>query len=432
MSHLTKHDRCRIENYLNSRIKPKEIGRNLGKSHTTITREIRRHRQEEPNDQRKSRNYCAFKWKCKENRLCRYPPPSCQRKCSSCRIISCNRECSKFVEDECPRLNRSPFVCNGCEDLKNCRKRKFFYFAQEAMEEYCSLLVEARQGIDASKTELQQYTALIRRGLNRGQALHHIMESHKDSFQKCERTIYNYFHQEIFSSMRSDMPRMNIRKPRSREKICHRIDPQYKKGRTYMDFKDFKDAHPELPTVQMDSVIGSIGGKVLLTLHFECGLMLAWLRETNNSQSVLDYFDMLEQSFGLEIFRKMFPVILTDNGSEFSNPHAIETSPITRERRTRVFFCEPNSAWQKGSIENNHTNLRRILPRGSSFDSLTQADIDLVISHLNSYKRKMYDDVPAISRFNSIFGPDILAKLNVSLIQPDDVILDKKLLKGKI
>ena len=116
--------------------------------------------------------------------------------------------------------------------------------------------------------------------------------------------------------MRGDMPRMNIRKPRAKEKIRHRIDPQYKRGRTYIDFNEFKEAHPDLAIVQMDSVIGSVGGKVLLTLHFECGMMLACLRDTNNSQSVLDYFDMLERTFGLETFRKMFPVILNDNGSE--------------------------------------------------------------------------------------------------------------------
>ena len=432
MAHLTKQERCKIENFLIEGIKPKEIARTLGKSHTTITREIRRHRQAEDADQRKNRNYCMFRQKCKESELCKYPPPSCQRKCSSCRIISCNTKCSRFVEDTCDRLNRSPFVCNGCRELKVCRKRKYFYFAQDAMREYRTVLVEARQGIDASTAEMQQYMDLIRSGLNHGQALHHIMASHKDCFQKCERTMYNYFHMDIFSPLRAGMPRMTIRKPRSREKVRHKIDPSYRRGRSYADFKDFKEPHPEIPVVQMDSVIGSPGGKVLLTLHFECGLMLACLRDTNNSQSVLDFFNMLERFFGLETFRRMFPVILTDNGSEFSNPTAIETSPFTGEQRTKVFFCDPSSAWQKGSIENNHTNLRRLLPRGTSFDSLTQSDIDLVLSHLNSYKRKLYDDVPAITRFNAIFGKDILNRLNISLIQPEDVILDKKLLKGKI
>ena len=182
----------------------------------------------------------------------------------------------------------------------------------------------------------------------------------------------------------------------------------------------------------MDSVIGEVGGKVLLMVLFPCGMLLARLRDTNNSHSVIDYIDFFERNFGLNLFRKLFPVILTDNDSEFSNPMPIEFSPVTRERRTWVFSCEANAAWQKGYIENNHTNLRRILPRKTSFNGLTQDDIDLVLSHLNSYNRKLFDDIPAITRFNSIFGKDILRKMNISLIDPDEVIIDKQLLKGKI
>ncbi len=132
------------------------------------------------------------------------------------------------------------------------------------------------------------------------------------------------------------------------------------------------EQHPELTPVQMDSVIGEVGGKVLLTVLFPCGMLLARLRDTNNSQSVIDYIDSFERNFGLDMFQKLFPVILTDNGSEFSNPMAIEFSPVTKERRTWVFYCEPNAARQKGNIENNHTNLRRILPRKTSFNALTK------------------------------------------------------------
>ncbi len=87
----------------------------------------------------------------------------------------------------------------------------------------------------------------------------------------------------------------------------------------------------------MDSVIGEIGGKVLLMVLFPCGMLLARLRDTNNSQSVIDYIDSFERNFGLDLFRKLFPVILTDNGSKFSNPMAIEFSHVTKERRTWVF-----------------------------------------------------------------------------------------------
>ena len=128
----------------------------------------------------------------------------------------------------------------------------------------------------------------------------------------------------------------------------------------------------------------------------------------------------------------MFPVILTDNGSEFSDPVAIETSPFTGELRTRVFYCDPNASWQKGRIENNHTNLRRILIKGCSFNRLTQNDINLVLSLLNSYIRKSYDDIPAISKFCVLFSDDCLDIFKLEIISPDDVIPDPKLLKGKI
>ena len=258
------------------------------------------------------------------------------------------------------------------------------------------------------------------------------MEAHKDVFQKCPKTLYNYFNRGVFSLPRGDMPRMCMRKTRTVEPIRHKIDPKCREGRTLTDYKKYRQEHPDLPVVEMDSVIGSIGGKVLLTLQLDCGMMLACLRDTNNSQSVIEYFDALERKLGVDTFRKMFPLILTDNGPEFSNPTAIETSPDTGELRTRVFYCDPNAAWQKGKVENNHTNLRRILPKGCSFNRLTQADVNLVLSHLNSYIRKCYDDIPAIVRFSSLFGKDSLDALNLAIIPPDDVMLNPKLLKGMI
>ena len=115
----------------------------------------------------------------------------------------------------------------------------------------------------------------------------------------------------------------------------------------------------------MDSVIGNKGGKVLLTIHFvNTSFMIAFLRITNTSQSVIDVFNQLYELLGKEIFKKLFPVILTDNGSEFSNPKAIEFAP-DGTRRTSVFYCDPSAPYQKGSIEVNHELIRRILPKGT-------------------------------------------------------------------
>ena len=432
MSHLTEQDRHLIANLLDAGLSPLAIAHQLKRAHSTITRELRKHRREDEENQKHKKNFCNRRLICHKRSLCKIPPGNCPGRCSQCKLIECRKYCDEYEEEVCMKLARPPFVCNGCPDLKNCRKRKFFYQAVAAEKAYLDLLHECRKGIDVSEAEIRQYNELIRHGGHNGQSLHHIMSAHKDVFQKCSKSLYNYFNQGIFSLPRGEMPRMCMRKPRKVEKIRHKVDPKCRSGRTLADYEKYCLEHPNLPTVQMDSVIGSVGGKVLLTLQFECGMMLAWLRDTNNSQSVIEYFDLLEQKLGLSRFRRMFPIILTDNGSEFSNPTAIEISPITGKRRTRIFYCDPNAAWQKGSIENNHTNLRRILVKGCSFTRLTQQDIDLVLSHLNSYIRKSYDDTPAIERFCALFGKDCLDALNLTVIPPDDIILDPKLLKGKI
>ena len=432
MSHLTEQDRHMIANLLDAGLSPLAIAHQLKRAHSTITRELRKHRREDEENQKHKKNFCNRRLICHKRSLCKIPPGNCPGRCSQCKLIECRKYCDEYEEEVCMKLARPPFVCNGCPDLKNCRKRKFFYQAVAAEKAYLDLLHECRKGIDVSEAEIRHYNELIRHGGHNGQSLHHIMSAHKDVFQKCSKSLYNYFNQGVFSLPRGEMPRMCMRKPRKVEKIRHKVDPKCRSGRTLADYEKYCLEHPNLPTVQMDSVIGSVGGKVLLTLQFECGMMLAWLRDTNNSQSVIEYFDLLEQKLGLSRFRRMFPIILTDNGSEFSNPTAIEISPITGKRRTRIVYCDPNAAWQKGSIENNHTNLRRILVKGCSFTRLTQQDIDLVLSHLNSYIRKSYDDTPAIERFCALFGKDCLDALNLTVIPPDDIILDPKLLKGKI
>ena len=81
--------------------------------------------------------------------------------------------------------------------------------------------------------------------------------------------------------------------------------------------------------------------------------------------------------------------ILTDRGSEFSDPLAIERSCLEPgKRRCRVFYCDPLAPGQKGACERNHSELRRILPKGrSDFDAPTCADLAVAASHVNSYPR---------------------------------------------
>uniref|UniRef100_UPI002ED1D3FB hypothetical protein n=1 Tax=Vallitalea guaymasensis TaxID=1185412 RepID=UPI002ED1D3FB len=156
--------------------------------------------------------------------------------------------------------------------------------------------------------------------------------------------------------------------------------------------------------------------------------MMAFLRDANTSRSVIDIFDYLYRTFGRKDYEKLFPVLLTDNGSEFSNPKAIEYGSIDI-LRSRLFYCDPSAPYQKGAIEVNHTLIRRILPKGTSFDDLTQEDILLVMNHVNSYTRKKLNDKSPYEAFSFYYGEEILGKLGYVSVAAENITLTYKLLK---
>ena len=120
---------------------------------------------------------------------------------------------------------------------------------------------------------------------------------------------------------------------------------------------------------------------------------------------------------------------LTDRGSEFSNPKMIECEPSCGIRRTYVFYCDPSSPYQKGSIEVNHELVRRILPKGTSFDRLTQTDIDHMMNHINSYRRAKLGNRTPYEAFAFYYGKETLEKLGYSQIDPSCVVMTPKLFK---
>lgn len=183
------------------------------------------------------------------------------------------------------------------------------------------------------------------------------------------------------------------------------------------------ELHPEFSVTQLDSVEGVKGGKVLLTIHFTCcEFMLAFLRDHNDSRSVTDIFNRLYSALGFDHFSSIFKVCLTDNGSEFSNPSAIE---FTEDgiRRTNVFYCNPSAPYQKGSAERNHEFIRCFIPKGHSLNDFTQDKINLMMDHINSYCRGSLGNKSPYETFSFIYGKEILDLLGCHLIPPQDVTL---------
>ena len=288
---------------------------------------------------------------------------------------------------------------------------------------------ESKTGIMSNEDDIARINGIISPLVRNGQSLHQIYLNHVDDLMCSEKTLYNYVDAQLFDIRNIDLPRKVKYRPRYKQPEF-KVDRGCRIGRNYSEFKKFLEGNPETTIVQMDTVIGRIGGKCLLTIHFvETSLMLAFLRDANTSGSVIRIINAIDRVLGAKAFNKLFPVILTDNGSEFSNPKEIEYRDTVPCLRTKVFYCDPSSPYQKGACEVNHELIRRILPKGSSFDDLTQEDIFLMMNHINSYKRKKLNNRSPYDAFSFYYGEDLLKKLGCSPVAAENIILKPKLLK---
>jgi IS30 family transposase len=425
--HLTDEERLHIERLLKERVSIKQIATKLGRSTSTISREIRA--RAIPSDKaapHRIPNRCTRRYDCNIRYLCE-DKPDCTRICRSCRL--CNNLCPDFEEDVCIKLSAQPYVCNGCADERLCTLRKRYYLHNQAHKAYRETLVQSRTGANISEDELLLLNEFISPLILKGQSVHHIVVNNPNEFRVSEKSLYRYVAGGLLRAKNIDMPRVCRLKPRKRKPVEHKIDKACRIGRTYTDFLEFINQSGGIKAVEMDTVIGRIGGKVLVTFMFKsCDLMLAFIRERNTAQSVIDTFNLMQKNLGVKRFRSLFPVILTDNGSEFSNPNALElTSKGTR--RTRIYYCDPGAAYQKPNVELNHEFIRKILPKGRSFDAFNQDDINLMMSHINSYSREKLQDKSPIDVFEFLYGSNVLSKLGICKIPANEIILKPSLVK---
>lgn len=387
--HLNLDDRTIIELELSKSNSFKGIGLLLGKDCTTISKEIRAHRIfERIGAFGKAFNDClnAFNHSCDLRCVCDRCTTK-KRPCWSCG--KCAEFCILYEQYICPRLSKAPYVCNACPNRTKCCLEKALYKASCAQREYETVRSESRSGFAISEEELKHLDNVISPLLINGQSLHHIAISHLDEVMKSERTLYTYVNNGLFSARNIDMPRTIRMRPRKGKPKALKVDKQCRIGRTYDDYKKYIEKHPDISARQLDSVEGIKGGAVLLTIHFVSQeLQLAFLRTSNDSQSVIDIFEKLYTEMRPDIFIYIFPLLLADNGSEFSNPTAIEYDK-QGNLRSKMFYCNPNAPYEKPNCENNHEMIRRIIPKGVNFGKYTQEHMDLMMSHINSYKKKI-------------------------------------------
>ena len=382
--HLTLSDRNDIQLGLERGETFKAIGQSILKDPTTVSKEVKRNRQVRE---------------------------------STCHNLPC------------PLLDRAPFVCNGCPKRRqNCGYKKIFYLAKQAQKQYEKILVEAREGTPLNSKTFWEMDKIISDGVKKGQHIYHILKTH--NLDVSSSTVYRHIRKGYLSIAPIDLTRAVKFKERRKSKLPS-IPKEAKKGRSYEDFQNYLTLNQLDSWLEMDTVMGRTGGKVLLTFNLSfCNFIFARLLDNKTALEVTKHFYDIKNTFHQadKDFFQFFPVILTDNGGEFARVDDIE---MDVRGECKLFFCDPNRSDQKGRIEKNHTLLRDILPKGTYFDNLTQEDINLVCSHVNSVKRAALNGKSSYELFSFTYGEEIPELLGISNIPAEDVCQSSTLLQHK-
>lgn len=385
--HMTFDDRIEIQECLNKGITFKKIGERIGKDPTTVSKEVKLHAKPYTNSFTKT-------------------------------------------DELCPKLLKAPFVCNGCpkRNHSNCRYPRRSYQAKTAQKEYEDVLVESREGIPLTKEEFYRTEQIISSAVKSGQNVYHAIQANNLSVSKT--TVYRHIECGYYTISKIDLPRAAKFKPRKDTKGEY-VPKGVKIGRSFDDFLLYLEENPSTNYVEMDTVIGRIGGKLIMTFQFvNVDFMFGILLDNKTAAEASRKIRMLKEQLkcaGMR-FGDAIPVLLTDNGGEFSDVFAFEND-LCGEPETKMFFCDPNSPYQKPHIENNHTLFRGIVETGSSFDDFTQDNINLIFSHINAVKRKQFNAKSAYDMFTFTYSEKLAQALGISYIHPKDVIQTSKLLK---
>lgn len=418
-THLIIEERRIIETGIRNGSTKTAIARTLGKDNSTIGKEIKQHRY--------LKHKSALPLECANYKKCKHGR-------------QCTQECPDYEKFRCKRRDRSPGACNGCKNFSYCRFDKYVYEAGHAQNEYETTLVDARAGYNITTQEAKELGEKIKPLLKQGLSPYSILQAIPD-LGICEKTIYTYLENSVFSGL-VDIGPLDLRRQVNR-KMTKKHAKLYKKredrrflvGRTYKDYKAYMEEHPEVSVTQMDTVYNDgTNGPFIQTFKFvDVGLLFAFRQEEKTAAVMKAGVDRLEAIMGPKLFRKHVHVLLTDRGSEFTDAEGMEYD-ADASRRARVFYCDPMQSGQKGTLENNHSELRYILPKGTDLNALglvNQDALNLALSHVNSIPIEKFGGKTPLDMLE-FTHPDLFAKLvafGIHKIPVKELILKPYLLK---
>lgn len=391
----------------------------LEKDPTTLSKEVKKHRSPIDLSIPHLQYILSYCKSCSNNR-------NCQLKSSKKGLQGICENYTKFI---CSHLKKFPWVCNGCSKKAFCTSPKSYYSPAKAHNDYKLTLSDSRIGIYMSVENFNLINTTISNGISKGQSIEHIL--HSNDLGISTKSAYIYLNRGYFNAKPIDTHRMVRLNLKGYKRTYNSIILKKEKtGRNYDDFIRLLEANPGMNYTQMDTVEGVKGGKVILSLKIvNIQFQFYFLLENKTAQCVVNKLNEIQQIIGLKNYKRIFGIILTDNGSEFTDIKGIMTDPDSDEIRTELYFCQPLQSGQKGSCEKNHELFRYVLPKGKSFDSYSEEKLKLITSHVNSYKRKSIDFSCPIEKFYAFFGKEILDLLNITLIPANEVHLTPELLK---
>lgn len=415
--HLTVQERIIIEKGIENGSTKAAIALTIGKDKSTVGKEIKKHRELVHKSSYKIN--CANMKNCSHNHVC--------------------DNCADFKPFTCNRRDRSPGACNGCSKYTHCRYDKYRYKADFSHKKYREDLVDSRTGINMSYEECKAMADIIVPLIKAGHSPYHIVTNHPE-LNISEKTLYNYIENGIFREfglLDIDLRIKTKRKitKKASNKYKKREDKKYLNGRTYDDFINYTTENKNLSVVEMDTVYnnGSTGPFMQTFKFLDYSFMFIVYQEEKTAKSMVEGVDFLEKILGEDLFSEEVAIIKTDRGSEFCDAEGFEKEE-NESRRTRIFYCDPMASGQKGSLENNHKEIRYICPKENDLKDLglnSQEKANLIVSHINSQSKEHLKGKSPLEVME-FMNPALYQKFKdfgIERINKDNIVLKPYLLK---
>lgn len=324
-------------------------------------------------------------------------------------------ETSEGLKNNCKRTQRWPYVCSGCRKRYNdCPFTKYKYDPKIAQKKADANLINSRRGIDISAEEFRKLDKLIKEGVDNNKSIYQIKIENNDVINKSISTIYGYINNGYLTTKRIDLPyAVTYKKRKHKKKYDYSNNKIDRSNHTYLDYLAFMHKNPGTYVWQLD-FLGNIKADNNIILTFilpNLQFTILDIIKNPNSEKVVKFFDDLEERIGIEAFKELIPVILTDRDPCFSDINGICFSKITGEERCKLFYCDPYVSNQKPNVENMNKQIRLFFPKGKSVDKYSKNDIkNINLTLLNRPVRSLDGNTPK-EAFTKVFDDELFNKI---------------------